>query len=119
MPATTDRTTASDTPAKSTRELWISAREEYHRGNLEGSIRNYQQVIANSTDNYDAYGEMGNVYLRKGSPREAASAYYEAAAILVKMGQIRRASSLMPMLQRLDRAKAEELNQLLSKSTSS
>ena len=67
----------------------------------------------------DAYGEMGNVYLRMGSPREAANAYYEAAAILVKKGELRRASSLVPMLQRLDRTKAEELNQLLANPTRS
>jgi hypothetical protein len=118
-PSTGGSAAVAETPKISTRELWVSAREEYHRGNLDESIRNYQQVIANSTDNYDAYGEMGNVYLRKGNPGEAASAYFEAASILVKMGQLRRASSLIPMLERLDRAKAEELNQLLSNTSRS
>ncbi len=105
-------------PAPSTRELWISAREEYHRGNIEGSISNYQQVIANSEDNYDAYGELGNVYLSRGKYREAASAYFEAASILVKQGQTGRARSLLPMLERLDRNKAEELQQLINTSNS-
>lgn len=100
----------------STRELWIRAREQYHRGNIDESIRNYREVIAASTDNYDAYGELGNVYLRSGNNKEAANAYFEAAAILVKMGQVRRASSLLRMLGQLDRAKAEELNQLISSS---
>ena len=109
---------ATDKPASSTRELWISAREEYHRGNIDESIRNYQQVIANSSDNYDAYGELGNVYMSKGKYREAASAYFEAAAILVKLGHAGRAKSLLPTLGRLDRSKAEELNQLISASTS-
>ena len=114
----TGTATEPDKSAGNTRELWISAREEYHRGNIEASIRNYQQVIASSSDNYDAYGEMGNVYLRMGNTKEAANAYFQAAAILVRKGEMRRASSLMPVLQRLDRGKAQELNQLLNKSTS-
>ena len=118
MPAGPSEAAVTDTPASSTRELWISAREEYHRGNIEGSISNYQQVIANSSDNYDAYGELGNVYLSRGKYREAASAYFEAASILVKLGQAGRASSLLPMLERLDRKKAEELQQLINTSTS-
>ena len=95
------------------RKLWISAREEYHRGNIEQSIANYRQLIANSSDNYDAYGELGNVYMSRGKYSEAAGAYYQAGAILVKLGQTGRARSLLPMLQRLDRARAEELNQLM------
>jgi len=118
MPAGPSEATVAAQPASSTRELWISAREEYHRGNIEGSISNYQQVIANSNDNYDAYGELGNVYLSRGKYREAASAYFEAASILVKLGQPGRASSLLPMLERLDRTKAEELHQLINTSTS-
>jgi tetratricopeptide (TPR) repeat protein len=110
---TEEPVTAAEDPASKSRELWISAREEYHRGNIEASIRSYEEVIASSTNNYDAYGELGNVYLSRGNRKEAANAYYEAAAILVKMGEIRRARSLLPMLGRLDRAKAEELNQLI------
>lgn len=95
------------------RQLWIGARQEYHRGNVQQSIANYQQVIASSTDNYDAYGELGNVYLSRGQYQEAAGAYYEAGVILVKLGQTRRARSLLPILERLDRARAQELNQLM------
>ena len=113
-PASPPAVSATDKPAPSTRELWISAREEYHRGNIEGSISNYRQVIANSTDNYDAYGELGNVYLSRGNYREAASAYLEAASILVKLGQVGRARSLLPMLERLDRSSAEQLHQMIN-----
>ena len=113
-PAGPSAATVAEKPASTTRELWISAREEYHRGNIESSISNYQQVIASSTDNYDAYGELGNVYLSRGKYREAASAYFEAASILVRQGQAGRARSLLPMLERLDRKKAEELHQLIT-----
>jgi len=118
VPMTGEQGVTAGQPVSSTRELWISAREEYHRGNIDVSIRNYKEVIATSADNYDAYGELGNVYLSRGSDKEAASAYFEAAAILVKKGHIGRASSLLPMLDRLDRARAEELNQLISRASS-
>ena len=118
MTAGPSEATVTAKPASSTRELWISAREEYHRGNIEGSISNYQQVIANSTDNYDAYGELGNVYLSRGKYREAASAYFEAASILVKLGETGRARSLLPMLERLDGNKAAELRQLINTASS-
>lgn len=100
-------------PQIDVRKLWISAREEYHRGNIDQSISHYRQVIANSENNYDAYGELGNVYLSRGKYREAADAYFQAASILAQQGQSRRAMSLLPMLERLDRSRAEELNQLL------
>ena len=118
MPTGQSESTGTDKPAPNTRELWISAREEYHRGNIEGSITNYKQVIANTKDNYDAYGELGNVYLSRGKYREAADAYFEAASILVKQGQTARARRLLPMLDRLDRSKADALNQLISSSNS-
>ena len=105
---------AEDRAEVNIRKLWISAREEYHRGNIQQSVSNYQQVIANSEDNYDAYGELGNVFLSRGKYQEAANAYFQAAAILVKKGETGRARSLLPMLERLDRSRAEELNQLLS-----
>lgn len=110
---------AEEAKPSTTREFWVNARKEYHRGNIEESIRNYKEVIARSDNNYDAYGELGNVYLRQGNKKEAAGAYFEAAAILVKLGQNRRAHSLLPMLGRLDAARAEALNQLLTSSKTS
>ena len=118
MPMPGDQAGAVEQPASTTRELWISAREAYHSGNIDASVRNYRDVIAKSTDNYDAYGELGNVYLSRGSYTEAADAYFQAAAILVRKGEVRRARSLLPMLGRLDRAKAQELNQLINDATS-
>jgi outer membrane biosynthesis protein TonB len=98
----------------STRELWVDARKEFHRGNIEASVNNYKAVIAKTENNYDAYGELGNVYLNSGNRKEAAAAYYEAAAILVEQGQRARAASLMHMLSRLDPEKAQALQNLLS-----
>lgn len=97
---------------------WITARESYHKRNYELSEKSYQQVIDNTEDNYDAYGELGNVYFNQGKNAQAASAYYEAAAIFVRMGQSSRAESLMGLLWRLDPSKADELQKLIDSASS-
>ena len=75
-------------------------------------------MIADSTDNYDAYGELGNVYFNQGKKVEAAAAYYEAASLLVKLGNVRRADSLLPLLNYLDTDKAVQLKELIAASQS-
>lgn len=97
---------------------WIIARESYHRRNYVLSEKSYQQVINNTEDNYDAYGELGNVYFNQGKNAQAASAYYEAAAIFVRIGQRSRAESLIDLLWRLDPSKADELQQLIDSASS-
>lgn len=97
---------------------WITARTLYHQRKYELSEKSYQQVIDNTEDNYDAYGELGNVYFNQGKNAQAASAYYEAAAILVRMGQRSRAESLIGLLWRLDPSKADELQKLIDSASS-
>jgi len=111
----TDETKAGSESTE--RALWISARKEFQKGNTDLAIRNYKEVIAKSDNNYDAYGELGNVYHSMGNYKEAVQSYYQAAVIMANTGQQRRAASLLPMLSRTDPAKAEELKKILSKST--
>lgn len=92
---------------------WITARKSFYQRNYALSEKSYQQVIDSSEDNYDAYGELGNVYFNQGKNKQAASAYYEAAVIFVKKGRLSRARGLMSLLQRLDKAKAVELQKLI------
>ena len=95
-------------PGGKVREDWIAARSAFYQRNYELSEKSYQQVIDNTTDNFDAYGELGNVYFNQGKHKQAASAYFEAAAILVAKGQIYRARSLIGLLRHLDSSKADE-----------
>jgi tetratricopeptide (TPR) repeat protein len=95
------------------KESWIIARKSFYQRNYKLSEQSYLKVIDASDDNYDAYGELGNVYFNQGKNQQAASAYYEAAAILVRQGQIRRARSLVGLLHHLDKAKAVELQKLI------
>jgi tetratricopeptide (TPR) repeat protein len=100
------------------RDTWITARKSFYQRRYELSEQSYQDVIKNTRDNHDAYGELGNVYFNQGKNKQAAAAYYEAAAILVKKGQVNRARSLVGLLRHLDEPKADELQQLIESVTS-
>jgi tetratricopeptide (TPR) repeat protein len=102
----------------SVKESWITARKSFYQRDYEKSIQSYQDVIDNTEDNFDAYGELGNVYFNQGKKQQAASAYFEAAAILIRKGQVNRARSLMGLLRHLDKAKAEELQALIESARS-
>lgn len=95
------------------RSLWITARKSFYQRNYTLSEQSYLQVISKTNDNVDAYGELGNVYFNQGKNKQAASAYLEAATILVRNGQASRARSLMGLLRHLDEAQAEKLKQLI------
>lgn len=103
-------------PAKNNemvRQEWIRARQAFYKRDYEQSEKSYLQVIDTTEGNFDAYGELGNVYFNQGKRQEAAQAYFDAASILVRRGEKLRARSLMGLLRRLDTAKAEELQKLV------
>ena len=97
----------------SVRDTWVTARKAYYQRNYELSEQSYQKVIDSTEDNFDAYGELGNVYFNQGKNEQAASVYFEAAAIMVRKGQVNRARSLMGLLRHLDKSKADELQKLI------
>ncbi len=100
------------------RTSWIVARESFYQRKYELSEQNYQKIIDSTEDNFDAYGELGNVYFNQGKNEQAASAYFQAAAILVRKGQVNRALSLMGLLRHLDKSKANELQKLIDSNVS-
>ena len=100
------------------KENWITARKAFYQRKYALSEQNYQKVIDSTEDNVDAYGELGNVYFNQGKKEQAASAYFEAAAILVRKGQVNRARSLMGLLRQLDKSIAGELQKLIDSAAS-
>ncbi len=95
-------------------ESWITARKSFYQRNYDLSEQSYRMVIAKTEDNFDAYGELGNVYFNQGKKQQAATAYFEAAAILVRKGQINRARSMVGVLNFLDKDRANELQRLIN-----
>lgn len=114
LPAKPDMSKTEEAEPASTRELWIAARRAFHRREFDKSINSYEKLIASTQDNYDAYGELGNVYFNQGRIKEAAASYYDAAAVMVRLGQIERAASLIGLLGRMDTEKARELQELIA-----
>ncbi len=98
------------------RASWIAARKSFYQRDYVLSEKMYQDVIDNTEDSYDAYGELGNVYLYQRKKEQAAAAYYEAATILVRKGQAIRARSLVGLLHSLDKSKADKLQKLIDDS---
>jgi tetratricopeptide (TPR) repeat protein len=92
---------------------WILARRSFYQRNYQLSEQSYQNVIDRTEDNFDAYGELGNVYFNQGKKQQAATAYFEAGAILVRKGQINRARSLVGLLNLLNKDKAIKLQKLI------
>lgn len=89
------------------------AREAYARGDAEGAIRAYSELVKKNPSNMDAQGELGNVYYMTGRLPEAAQAFYEAAKLMIEQNQIGRAQALLPPIGQGNPALAGELQQKL------
>jgi len=109
----TGRAVSEPQQSNDVRQTWITARKAFYQRNYELSEQSYQKVIDSTEDNFDAYGELGNVYFNQGKNKQAAAVYFEAAAIMVRKGQVNRARSLMGLLRHLDKTKADELQKLI------
>ena len=97
----------------SIQDTWLLARKSFYQKEYDLSVQSYQSVIAATKDNFDAYGELGNVYFSQGGKSQAADAYLRAATILLTKGQGQRAQSLLRVLQQLDMSKANQLQHLM------
>ncbi len=96
-----------------TRAVWIKARKSFYQHEYAQSEKRYRRVIAMTKDNFDAYGELGNVYFNQGKNDKAADAYMAAATILIKQGKVERARSLVGLMHYLNQDKARQLKQKL------
>ncbi|MDT8451276.1 MAG: tetratricopeptide repeat protein [Gammaproteobacteria bacterium] len=94
-------------------DLLMRARNAFHYRDYETAIASYQQLIERAPDHFDAYIELGDVYSYQGKEKQAAAAYFEAAAILVRLGQVNRATALMGPISRMDTDRARALLDLI------
>ncbi|WP_215885787.1 tetratricopeptide repeat protein [Igneacidithiobacillus copahuensis] len=89
-------------------KLVEQARAAYWHGDIPAAIAGYQKLIKKHPQPR-WYGELGNIYLQVGRPREAAQNYYHAARALMAAGRLLEAGALLPTLQRLDPPLAAKL----------
>jgi tetratricopeptide (TPR) repeat protein len=94
-------------------EALNQAREAYARGDAEGAVRAYSEVVKKNPTNIDAQGELGNVYYMTGRLQEAAQAFFEAAKLMIDQKQVERAQALLPPIGQGNPALANELQQKL------
>lgn len=110
--AGTEEAEAALTP-EAIRKVWIKARKSFYKHDYVQSEKDYNRVIAATKNNYNAYGELGNVYFYQGKNDKAADAYMKAALIMIDSGQSNRARSLLGLMHYLSKDKAKLLEQKL------
>ena len=85
------------------------ARQAAAHGDVNKAIALYSDLLQASTNNADAWGELGNVYLNSGRLSEAAHAFEAAGQARLRQGDIAGARALVPIVQRYDPALAGTL----------
>jgi tetratricopeptide (TPR) repeat protein len=90
-------------------EHWKAARAAVWQGELSGAVTHYQKLITAQPDNYDAYGEMGNVLLAQSNAQAAADAYATAASLIYRSGNRQMAYRVANIVTQLDQARGEVL----------
>jgi hypothetical protein len=93
------------------------ARKSAQSGRLSESVREYLRYLASQPNDVDAYGELGNVYMKIGRYPEAAQNYYEAATRLIDAGHLNAVASLMPVIQMHEPMLATLLNKKIANAT--
>jgi hypothetical protein len=91
------------------------ARKSAQAGRLDESVSIYLHYLTTNPHDVNAYGELGNVYLKMGRYPEAAQNYYEAATRLIDAGQMNAVASLMPVIQMHEPMLANLLNQKIAR----
>lgn len=100
-----DQAAANDGPD----ELWYQARAALWQGELEHSAQLYRQLVEMDGDNFDAHGELGNVYLLLEELELAVDAYSQAALAMSRAGHPQIAWRVLDIVARLDHVRAESL----------
>lgn len=90
------------------------ARQSAQAGRLGESVHEYLRYLASHPNDVDAYGELGNVYMKIGRFPEAAQNYYEAATRLIDAGHLNAVASLMPVIQTHEPMLATLLNKKIA-----
>jgi len=91
----------------------IQARNAFWDRQYQQSIGYYKELLLQQPNRADLLGELGNVYYAVNQWDDSVSAYFQAAQRLIEQNKPEQARQLLPVITALDRAKADELKQLL------
>lgn len=90
-----------------------AARRAAWEGRLADAVAHYRAAARLRPDDHVVWGEMGNVLWTMRRWPEAAYALEGAATLLVRAGELRAASELVPAVGRIDRQAAYRIERLL------
>ena len=90
-----------------------AARRAAWEGRLADAVTHYRAAARLRPDDHVVWGEMGNVLWTMRRWPEAAYALEGAATLLVRAGELRAASELVPAVGRIDRQAAYRIERLL------
>ena len=90
-----------------------AARRAAWEGRFVDAVAHYRAAARLRPDNHVVWGEMGNVLWSMRRWPEAAYALEGAATLLVRAGELRAASELVPAVGRIDRQAAYRIERLL------
>ncbi len=96
-------------------ELLVNARAAFARHDVLSSINAYRGYIDRNPDAVEARGELGNVYFANGRLRDAAQAYFEAAMLKLKAGDIPGAQAFLGAVRQGDGALGDDLRREIAK----
>ena len=89
------------------------ARDAFARGDTNGAVAIYNEIIKSDANNTDARGELGNVYYSTGRQQEAAQAYYDTAKLMIAKNEIDRVEALLPVIDQINPMMVDDLMQQL------
>jgi hypothetical protein len=90
-----------------------SAREAFARGDVDGAVAIYSDIVKADAKDVDARGELGNVYYMTGRHQQAAEVYFDAANVLIDKKEFDRVDDLLPVVAELNPMMADQLVQKL------
>ena len=90
-----------------------SARRAAWEGRLTDALAHYRAAARIQPNNHVVWGEMGNVLWAMRRWSEAAYALEGAATLLIRAGELRTASELVPAVERIDPDAAYRVQRLL------
>lgn len=94
--------------------VWRAARAAVWQGDLDAAVAHYRQLITLQPENFDAYGEMGNVFLAQSDAAAAMEAYISAARLIRKAGHSEMAYRLASVVAAMDEEQGRALFSELS-----
>lgn len=94
-------------------QLQIEARRSLFQGDLAAAESIHHKLIEQQPHNIDAYGQLGDIYLKKGDKEKAVEAYSHAAELLYKSRRRGMAWRVLDYIERISPEKARELRSRL------